>query len=129
MAKEALRFLLQLIEASDGQLTGRYGQTLLIDGLKLERMNASVKGRSNDGLIVLEIKPPEVLSNTFVLSGSVTDSQLSLKGGGSGGSLNLSLEKAPEDEYQAQIAVLTKLALKNASDSYLNKRLERQTLL
>ncbi len=42
-------FLVQVVEATGGQLTGRYEQTVLSDG-KLNSMNASISG-SSDGRV------------------------------------------------------------------------------
>jgi hypothetical protein len=98
--------LLQLVEAGDGQLTGRYEQVKLVSGPKIDRFNASVKGNVDGNTIVFEMKPTEILSGTFVVSGTVTSNALRLTGGGYGTTLNLNLSRASEEAFNSQVAAL-----------------------
>ncbi len=97
---------LQLVEAGGGQLTGRYEQVKLISGPKIDRFNAAVKGNVDGETIVLEMKPTEILSGTFIVSGTVGSGALRLTGGGYGTTLNLNLSKASEEVFNSQVVAL-----------------------
>lgn len=96
--------LLQLVETSDGQLTGRYQQVRLLPGPKIDQFNATVKGSVGGETVVLEVKPTELLAGTIVMSGTIASSGLRLTGGGNGITVDLPLSKASEVEFKNQVA-------------------------
>jgi hypothetical protein len=98
-------FLLQVVEATGGQLTGRYEQTVLSDG-KLNSMNASISGASDGRTVVLTIKPTELFSGSIIASGTLENSQLRLSGSGVGRTISLNLGKSNEADYRRKIAIL-----------------------
>ena len=99
--------LLQLVEATGGQLSGRYEQQKMIGGKRLEQLNASVTGTSDGRTIVLQVRPTEVLAGTYVLSGTVSGSMVRLEGGGYGQTFRLNLTKGSEDDFKTQVANLS----------------------
>lgn len=98
---------LQLVEATGGQLSGRYEQRKMVGGNRLERLNASVTGTSDGQTIVLQVRPTEVLAGTYVLSGTVSGSALRLEGGGYGQAFHLNLTKGSEEDFKTQVANLS----------------------
>ena len=50
-------FMVQVVETTGGQLTGRYEQTVLKPDGKLERMTVSITGASDGQTVVVTIKP------------------------------------------------------------------------
>lgn len=103
-------FLVQLVETSDGHLTGRYEQVLLQPGGKIDDMNAVITGAVDGQTVVVTIKPSEFLSGTIAASGTIEGRLLHLSGGGNGGSLNLNLLRSDEGDFRAQVAALTEQA-------------------
>jgi len=103
-------FLVQLVETSDGHLTGRYEQVLLQPGGKIDDMNAVITGAVDGQTVVVTIKPSEFLSGTIAASGTIEGRLLRLSGGGNGGSLNLNLLRSDEGDFRAQVAALTEQA-------------------
>lgn len=99
--------LLQLVEANGGQLSGRYEQRKMINGNRLEQLNASVTGTSDGQTIVLQVRPTEVLAGTYVLSGTVSGSIVRLNGGGYGQTFQLNLTKGSEEDFKGQVANLS----------------------
>jgi hypothetical protein len=103
-------FLIQIVQTSDGRLTGRYAQiTLQADG-RLQETNASITGASDGHTVALTIQSTVPQSASLSLSGTVDSSLLHISGGGYSGTLNLNLSKADEAEYRAQVADLTRQA-------------------
>jgi hypothetical protein len=88
-------FLIQLVETTGGQLTGRYEQTVRQPDGNLDQMNASIVGASDGRTVVLTIKPTELLSGSITASGTAKASQLHLSGSGDGRKINLNLEQIP----------------------------------
>ena len=74
-------FLVQIVETAGGQLTGRYEQTFLAPGGKLERTIEAITGASDGQTVVVTIKPTEPLSTGVTASGTVIGSILHLSGG------------------------------------------------
>jgi hypothetical protein len=100
-------FLIQIVQTSDGRLTGRYAQvTLQADG-KFQETNASITGASDGHTVALTIQSTVPLSGSLSLSGTVEGAILHVSGGGDGGTLDLNLSKTDETDYRAQIADLT----------------------
>ncbi len=99
--------LLQLVETSDGQLTGRYQQVRLLAGPKIDQFNATVKGSVGGETVVLEVKPTELLAGTIIMSGTIASSGLRLTGGGNGITVDLPLSKASEAEFRNQVAAFS----------------------
>jgi len=100
-------FLIQIVETTGGQLTGRYEQTVLGPSGKLEQMIASITGASDGQTVVVTIKRPELLSGTITASGTIQGEVLHLSGGGDGSRIDLNLSKSDEATYKAQIANLS----------------------
>jgi hypothetical protein len=101
-------FLVQIVQTSDGHLTGRYAQVLLQGGSKLEEMNASITGASDGHTVALMIKPTEVLAGSLSLSGTLEGPLLHITGGGYGNTLTLDLMKSDEADFRAQVANLNR---------------------
>ena len=101
-------FLIQLVQTSDGHLTGRYSQISLQPNGKLAETNAAITGASDGHTIALQIKPTEILAGTMSLSGTIDGSLLHATGGGYGNTLTLNLSKSSEDEFQAAISELAR---------------------
>src|ERR1700733_6327474 len=67
--------LLQLVDASGGQLTGRYEQVKLSPSEpRLNRFDAGAKGNVDGNTIVFEMKPSDPVTATFIISGTVASS-------------------------------------------------------
>lgn len=66
-----LAIIVELVDAGSTQIAGRYEHITLTSDGKLERINATVKGTSDGSGVVLEIKPVEMLSGSFVVSGKL----------------------------------------------------------
>lgn len=99
-------FMVQLVETTGGQLTGRYEQTILkLDG-KLEQTIASITGASDGQTVVVTIKTSDVLSASIMASGTIEGSKLHLSGGGNGSHLELNLSKSDEASYRTEVADL-----------------------
>ena len=99
-------YLVQIVEAPDGQLTGRYEQTVLQSTGQLDRINASITGASDGHTVVLTMKRTEVLSGSITASGTLQGLILHLSGSGDGGKLDLTLAKSDEATYQKQASTL-----------------------
>ncbi|HEY5306401.1 MAG TPA: hypothetical protein VIJ52_07015 [Pseudolabrys sp.] len=115
-------FRVQIVQTSDGRLTGRYSQVLLSNG-KLTETNASITGASDGHTIALTMTPTEVLAGTLTLSGTVEGSLLHATGGGYGNTLTLNLTKSSEDQYRALVAELA-----HQGDLANNKRAIQEAL-
>jgi hypothetical protein len=96
-------FLVQIVQTTDGHLTGRYAQVLLQASGKLEEMNALIAGASDGHTVALTINPTELLSGSLSLSGTLEGSLLHLTGGGYGNILTLNLTKIDEAEFRTQV--------------------------
>jgi hypothetical protein len=103
-------FLVQLVQTSDGHLTGRYEQVVLQASGKIERMNAAVTGASDASTVVVTIRPTELLSGSITASGTIEGSTLHLAGAGYGTSLTLHLLKSDEESFRAEVANLAEQA-------------------
>jgi hypothetical protein len=100
-------FLVQIVETTGGQLTGRYEQTSLQPSGKLEQLIASITGASDGHTVVVTIKATELPLGGIAASGTLEGSQLHLSGGSSGTKVDLNLATADEATYRNQVAVLT----------------------
>jgi hypothetical protein len=99
--------LLQLVDSGGGQLTGRYEQVKLSSlEPKINRFDAAVKGNVDGETIVIEVKPAELLSRTFIMSGAVASATLRLTGGGNGSTFSLNLLRSSEEAFNSQVAAL-----------------------
>jgi hypothetical protein len=98
--------LLQLVETNGGQLSGRYEQQKVVSGNRIEPLNASVSGTSDGKTVVLQIRPTEVLSSTYVLSGTISGSALQIDGGGYGQTFHLNLATGTEEDFKAKASGL-----------------------
>ena len=102
--------LLQIVETAGGQLTGRYEQTLLQAGGKLDQLSASITGAVDGQTVVVTIKLTDVLASAITASGTIEGSQLHLSGSGNGSKIDLTFSKAEESAYRSQVAGLTEQA-------------------
>lgn len=103
-------FLVQIVETTGGQLTGRYEQTVLEPSGKLNQMTASMTGAADGQTIVVTIKPNGFMGDNFTTSGTIQGSILHLTGGGNSGRIDLNLSKSDEAAYRTDIADLTNQA-------------------
>jgi hypothetical protein len=74
-------FPVQIVQTLGGQLTGRYEQTVLQSGGRLDQMSASITGASDGHTVVVTIKPSEFSADSIAASGTVEGSLLHLSGG------------------------------------------------
>ncbi len=103
-------FLVEIVETTGGQLTGRYEQTVLrLDG-KLDRTIEVITGVSDGHTIVATIKPSEFGATGDPTSGTVEGPILHLSGGGNGHAIDLNLAKSDEAAYRADVVGLTNQA-------------------
>jgi hypothetical protein len=114
-------FLIQIVQTSDGRLTGHYAHITLQANGKLQKTNASITGASDGHTVALTIQSTVPLSGSLSLSGTIDGSLMHVSGGGYAGTLDLNLFKADETNYRAQVADLTRQAeqinAKHAMDS------------
>lgn len=103
-------FLVQIVEAPDGQLTGRYEQVVLQPTGEIDDMNASITGASDGQTVVVTIKPSVLLSSSMAASGTIEGGVLHLTGGGNGSNLTLNLIRSDEAAFREQTAALTEQA-------------------
>jgi hypothetical protein len=96
-----LAILVEIVDAGSKQIVGHYQHIALKADGQLERTNATVNGTSDGNVVVLEIKPVEVLSGSFVLSGKLAGSSLSLSGGGYGKAISLELGKGSLEQFKS----------------------------
>jgi hypothetical protein len=99
-------FLIQIVQTSGNQVTGRYEQTVMNNGGKLDVWNAAITGASDGQTIVVTIKPPDVLASSITASGTFQGTFLHLSGSGGGRSIDLNLTKSDEAAYRTEIANL-----------------------
>ena len=100
-------FLVQIVEATGGQLTGRYEQTVLRSDGTLDRATETITGASDGHTIVVTIKPPEFGSTGTPASGTLDGSTLHLTGGGGAKTIDLTLLAADEGNYRTLVAALS----------------------
>jgi hypothetical protein len=100
-------FLVQIVETTGGQLTGRYEQTVLQPSGKLDRMIAAITGASDGHTVAVTLKPTELMSGNISASGTLEGSLLHLSGGNSGSNVDLNLAKADEAAYKTEVEDLT----------------------
>jgi hypothetical protein len=99
--------LLQLVEGSGGQLSGRYEQAKLVSGPKLERYSGIASGSVDHGTVVLQWKSTELLSKAFSVSGTTDDNSLTLSGLSDGAAFQLHLSRSTEEAFRSRVAALT----------------------
>ncbi|MGA8611665.1 MAG: hypothetical protein WB760_08075 [Xanthobacteraceae bacterium] len=124
-------FLIQIVETSGGQLTGRYEQTLLEpSGGKLDQTTFSMTGASNGQTIAVTMRGAQLLSGSITASGTIQGSLLHLSGSGTGGNVDLNLTKSDEITYKMQIAKLSlrgRQVIESAAKAELLARLDKLT--
>ena len=124
-------FLIQIVETSGGQLTGRYEQTLLEpSGGKLDQTTFSMTGASNGQTIAVTMRGAQLLSGSITASGTIQGSLLHLSGSGTGGNVDLNLTKSDEITYKMQIAKLSlrgRQVIEFAAKAELLARLDKLT--
>lgn len=98
--------LVQVVQTAGGRLTGRYEQTVLEPSGQLKRAIASITGASDGHIVVVSIKPTELLSGSITASGTVEGSMLHLSGGGSETKFEWTLTRTDEATYRSQVADL-----------------------
>lgn len=100
--------LVQLVETSEGHLTGRYEHFILQPDGKTEDRYAAITGVRDGEMVVLTIKPAQILSTSITASGTCANGVLHLSGGAEGFNIQLNLIKADEADFRAQVAALAK---------------------
>lgn len=121
--------LLQLVESSGGQLSGRYEQAKLVSGPKLERYSAIAKGNVDRGTVVLQWKSTELLSGTFSASGTTDDNSLKLSGLSDGVAFQLHLSRSTEEAFRSRVAALMDRVNQAEQASFEADTLRRLTAL
>lgn len=103
-------FLIQIVQTSDGRLTGHYAQIALQPDGRIQETNASITGASDGHTVALTMQSTVPLSGSLSLSGTLEGTLLHVSGGGYSGTLNLNLSKADESAFRAQVTDLTRQA-------------------
>lgn len=100
-----LAMLLQIVETSGGNLTGRYEEVVLQADGKLENTNATLTGVRNGETVVATIKGTILFfAANIPVSGTYRGGVLHLTGGGN---VVLDLTRANEASFRAHVAALT----------------------
>lgn len=100
-------FLLQLVETTERQFTGRYEETVLEHGGRIAEVSASITGASDGKTVVVSLKSLEFLPIGMTLSGALEGDQLRLSGVRDGHRINLVLSKSEELAYRLRVENLT----------------------
>lgn len=95
----------QIVQTSDGHLTGHYRETVM-QGRKLNDLNASITGASDGRTITFTLKPDEAFAPSLSLSGTIEGNTLRASGGGYGKSITLNLVKASENDFEEKVSDL-----------------------
>lgn len=98
--------MVQIVETSGGNFTGRYEQVTLKPDGQLEDLNASIIGTRSGETVVATLKGSDILSANVPLSGSYRGSALRLTGGTN---FVLDLVSGEEADFHAQVAALDAL--------------------
>ena len=98
-----LAVMVQLVETSGGNFTGRYEQVSLKPDGQIEDMNATITGTRDGETVVATIKTVDFFAAAVPVSGTYRGGVLHLTGG-TGFVLNLS--RADEADFRAQVAAL-----------------------
>jgi hypothetical protein len=96
--------LVQVVQTSDGHLTGRLEMIALRPSGELVDMNALITGASDGHTLVISVQPTNVSMPSRTISGTVDGTLMSLKGGLD--LPDLSLTKSDAAEFNAQVAIL-----------------------
>jgi hypothetical protein len=97
-------FLIQVVQTSDGHLTGRWEMVALRPSGELVDMSALITGASDGHTLVISIHPANVSRPSWTISGTVEGTLMSLKGGLD--LPDLSLTKSDAGDFNAQVALL-----------------------
>src|SRR6185437_448516 len=96
-------FLLQMVETSDGRVTGRYEQVLVRPDGTFDALNAAITGATDGQTVVLTLRPNGLLTESITASGTFDGSRLHLTGTNA---LALNLQKSDEAHFRNQVALL-----------------------
>jgi hypothetical protein len=99
--------LVQFVETSGGNLTGRYEQVVLQTDGKVEDMNATIAGARNGETVVATLKTADFFAAAIPVSGTFQGGVLHLTGGANS---VLNLEKGDEADFRTQVATLNRRA-------------------
>ena len=99
-----LAVMIQIVETSGGNFTGRYEQVALQADGKIEDTNATISGARNGETIVATIKTADFFAASVPVSGTYRGGVLHLTGGTN---LILNLSSADEADFRAQVTALT----------------------
>lgn len=99
-----LAVMIQIVETSGGNFTGRYEQVALKPDGQIEDANATITGARNGETVVATIKTADFFAASVPVSGTYQGGVLHLTGGTN---LILNLSSADEADFRAQVAALT----------------------
>lgn len=100
----ASAIMMQIVETSGGNFTGRFEQVTLQANGQVEDINATITGASNGETVVATIKTTGFLATSIPVSGTFRGGVLHLTGGTN---LILDLSKAAEADFRTQVVALT----------------------
>jgi len=100
----ALAVMIQIVETSGGNFTGRYELVALQADGRIEDTNATITGARNGETVVATIKTANFLAASVPVSGTLRGGVLHLT---SGTNFILNLSRADEADFRAQVAALT----------------------
>ena len=100
----ALAAMIQIVETSGGNFTGRYERVVLQADGKIEDTNATISGAGNGETVVATIKTADLFATSVPVSGTHRSGVLHLTGGAN---LVLNLSRADEADFRAQATALT----------------------
>jgi hypothetical protein len=100
----ALAVMIQIVETSGGNFTGRYERVVLQADGKIGDTNATISGTGNGETVVATIKTADFFATSVPVSGTYRGGVLHLTGGPN---LVLNLCRADEADFRAQVAALT----------------------
>ena len=96
--------MIQIVETSGGNFTGRFEQVALQANGQIEDINATITGASNGETVVATIKTTGFLTTSTPVSGTFRGGVLHLTGGTN---LILDLSKTTEADFRTQVVTLT----------------------
>jgi hypothetical protein len=104
---------IQIVETSDGRVTGRYEQVSLGSDGKVTDDDAAITGATDGHTIAITIKPPGLLASGITASGTLDNGVLHLTGSHG---LVLNLAKSDGGQFQARVSAIRQQADQNAAE-------------
>jgi hypothetical protein len=118
--------MIQIVESSGGNFTGRYEQVVLHADGNLEDINATITGARNGENVVATIKTANFLAASVPVSGTLRGGVLHLTGGTN---FILNLSSADEADFRAQVGALTAQGQQIINASSRQQAAEKQVRL